>query len=89
LVDFNKNIRVAQDPYSEPTETAGYSESLFQIAWRGRWWILLSVLLCLGAGFSYIFKATPIYTSTSRVYVEQGGLKIITQTEGIMTQSKN
>ena len=34
-------------------------------------------------------KATPIYTSTARLYVEQSGPKIITEYEGVMTGSKN
>ena len=64
-------------------------ESLFKIAWRGRWLIAASIVICLGMAFGYLFKATPIYTSTSRIYVEQSGPKIIQQAEGVMTQSKN
>ena len=42
-----------------------------QVAWRRRWTIVLSVVLCLGAGFIYLMKATPEFTSTSKIYVEQ------------------
>jgi capsular exopolysaccharide synthesis family protein len=62
---------------------------LLQIALRHRWIILPTVLLFLAAAFIYLSKATPIYTSTSRLYVEQTGPKIITDYEGVMTQAKN
>jgi succinoglycan biosynthesis transport protein ExoP len=65
-------------------------ESLIQIVWHSRWIVLLALIVVLVAAFTYIFKATPIYTSTSRIYVEQTGPKIITEIEqGVMTQSKN
>lgn len=79
----------AEAPGGEPSMVAGVSESLFEIAWRNRWLILLCTALLLTAGFVYVMKATPIYTSTSRLYVEQAGPRILSETEGVMTQSKN
>ena len=65
-------------------------ENVFQIMWRSRWIMLLATIGALAMGFIYVSKATPIYTSTSRIYVEQSGPKIITEMEeGVMTQSKN
>ena len=64
-------------------------ESLLQVVLRHRWIILLTVISFLVVAFLYLLKATPIYTSTSRLYVEQSGPKIISEYEGIMTQSKN
>lgn len=65
-------------------------ESLLNIIWRGRWIILLTTVVALSVAFVYLAKATPIYTSSSRIYVEQSGPKVFTETEeGIMTQSKN
>jgi len=65
-------------------------ESLIQIIWRNRWIMLLATIGALALGFVYISKVTPIYTSTSRIYVEQSGPRIITEMEeGVMTQSKN
>jgi len=64
-------------------------EGFLEIALRHRWIVLLTVILFLSAGFFYLLTATPIYTSTSRLYVEQSGPKIITEYEGLMTQSKN
>ena len=63
--------------------------SLFEVLLRHRWTILLSTAVCLVVAVLYLLKATPIYTSTSRLYVEQTGPKIMTESEGVMTQSKN
>ena len=65
------------------------SESLIQVVWRNRWVILLTTIASLAIAFIYVLKATPIYSSTSRIYVEQSGPKILTEAEGVMTQSKN
>jgi succinoglycan biosynthesis transport protein ExoP len=64
-------------------------EDLVQVIWRGRWIVLLTIAVALGVGLTYITVATPIYTSTSRIYVEQSGPRILTEAEGLMTQSKN
>jgi len=64
-------------------------EGFLQIALRHRWMVLLTIILFLAAAFLYLLKATPIYTSTARLYVEQSGPKIITEYKGVMTQSKN
>ena len=63
--------------------------SLLEILLRHRWLILLTIILCLVAAFLYLLRATPTYTSTSRLYVEQTGPKIISEYEGVMTRSKN
>lgn len=65
-------------------------ESLIQIIWNNRLIVLVTTLAALIAVLVYLIKSTPIYTSTSKIYVEQSGPKIISETEeGIMTQSNN
>ncbi|RPJ29142.1 MAG: hypothetical protein EHM35_13410, partial [Planctomycetaceae bacterium] len=64
-------------------------ESLLQVVLRHRWIILTSTLLFVAGAFLYLAKATPIYTSASRVYVEQTGPKIIDEYGGVMTRSSN
>ena len=64
-------------------------EGFLQIVLRHRWTVLFVTVLSLVAAFVYILKATPIYTSASRLYVEQSGPKIISDYEGIMTRSMN
>ena len=64
-------------------------EDLVQIIWRSRWIVFLTMAVVLGIGLTYITVATPVYTSTSRIYVQQSGPKILTEAEGVMTQLKN
>lgn len=64
-------------------------EGLLQVVLRHRWTILSTTILFLFVTFFYLSKVTPIYTSTSKLYVEQTGPKIINEYEGVMTQSKN
>ncbi|MBN2312733.1 MAG: polysaccharide biosynthesis tyrosine autokinase [Sedimentisphaerales bacterium] len=63
--------------------------NLLSILWRNRWIISVTMVVSLSIGFVYITKAAPTYTSLSRVYVEQSGPKILSEAEGVMTQSKN
>ena len=57
-----------------------------QVAWRRRWTIVLAVVLCVSAGFIYLMKATPLYTSTSRIYVEQPP-RILGDAQGLAPQT--
>ena len=59
------------------------------ILWQRRWTVALATLLLLAAGLTYLLKATPIYTSMSRLYVEQQGPKVFSEAQGVMTESKN
>lgn len=58
-------------PFVETVE--GFSESLFEILWRRRWTVLSAVIVAMAVGLVYLQRATPLYTSTSRLYVEQAG----------------
>jgi capsular exopolysaccharide synthesis family protein len=64
-------------------------EGLLEIALRHRWVIAASTWLALFTGVIYLLRATPIYISSARLYVEQTGPRIISEFEGVMTQSKN
>ena len=65
-------------------------KSLLHVLWHHSWIVMGSTFLVLVAGFIYLVKATPIYTSTARIYVEQSGPKIMGDLEeGVMTGSKN
>ncbi len=93
MINQNENHNAIGEnrSYVETPPAVGLmSESLVQIIWRSRWIVLLAAVVVLVAAFVYLAKATPIYTSTSRIYVEQSGPKIIREMEeGFMTRSKN
>jgi len=100
FVILSKNVPQKKNMNNNPIEN-GSSNSAFlrdnelpqedflQIILHHRWIILCTVVLFLIAAFLYLLKATPIYISTSRLYIEQTGPKIINEYEGIMTHSKN
>ncbi len=92
MVNLSENNRMAEQnkPYVEIPQAVGLMpESLLQIIWRSRWIVLFVTVAALGGAFTYLSKTTPIYTSTSKIYVEQSGPKILVEAEGVMTQSKN
>jgi len=47
----------------------GGGDSLFQIAWRGKWFIVLGALLGLGGAYAYLQRLPLEYSSTSRILV--------------------
>ncbi len=86
---YNNTIESGNLDSALPPDEGLSQEGFLEIALRHRWIVLLTVILFLSAGFFYLLTVTPIYTSASRLYVEQSGPKIITEYEGLMTQSKN
>lgn len=87
--DKNQTIENGSLNLTPPPGKELSQESFLAIALRHRWVILSTTILFLVVGLFYLLKATPIYTSTVRLYVEQTGPKIISEYEGGMTQSKN
>lgn len=71
----------------DPGHRAG-AASLLQVLWRRRWTVLVVTAVCLAAGLIYVLKATPVYTSTSRLLVEQSGRKLLTD-EAMASRSSN
>lgn len=66
------------------------SGSMFEILWRRRWTILLVCLLASAGGLLYLQNATPRYTSTSRLCVEQAGPQVFERdTSGMITRWDN
>jgi capsular exopolysaccharide synthesis family protein len=65
------------------------AESLVGILIHNRGLVFYTTLIFLFVALIYIFQATRVYTSHSRLYVEQSGPRLISEFEGVMTQSKN
>ncbi|MBN1126170.1 MAG: polysaccharide biosynthesis tyrosine autokinase [Sedimentisphaerales bacterium] len=67
-----------------------FTEGLFAIVWRRRWTVLVTTVVILVAGFFYLQRATPLYESTSRVYVEQIGPQVFEKDNtGVITRWSN
>jgi len=63
------------------------SASLLQILGRRRWTVLVTTVLALAGGFLYLQYTTPLYTSTSKVLVEQTGPQIFERdTSGVIAR---
>lgn len=65
------------------------SDNLVQVIGRNRWLMVLTIGITVAAGLIYVTAATPLYTSTSTIYVEQSGPKILTDVERVTSPSRN
>lgn len=65
------------------------SDGLAHLLWKSKWTILVCTILALVAGFTYLLYCTPVYSSVSRLYVEQEGPKVLGDVQSVMMQSKN
>jgi succinoglycan biosynthesis transport protein ExoP len=74
--------------FFSPVVPGQTSESLLAVAWHRRWIILICVVLALAAGLACIQTATPIYTSTSRLYLEYVNTLAITSELGRLPQTE-
>ena len=85
----NKNSNLTfEQGNSQMQDSLNFLPLIF-IVLRHRLTILCATIGFMVVAFMYILKATPIFTSASRLYVEQSGPKIINEFEGVMTQSNN
>jgi capsular exopolysaccharide synthesis family protein len=50
---------------------AAAADNLFRLAWQSRWIIVITVVVTLVAGFAYIRRSTPVFRSTSKLYVSE------------------
>ena len=88
MIENNKNAEnqtgaAAEQPIQDKNRTFAITLQRRKLS------VLIVTVIFIAAAILYISKAVPTYTSTSRLYVEQTGPKVITAYEGIMTQSKN
>jgi capsular exopolysaccharide synthesis family protein len=62
--------------------------NLLSIAWKSRWLILLCTTVGVATAWSVLQRATPLYTSVSRIYVERN-LPRLLDFEGPVAQTGN
>ena len=90
MIHSNENHPTVAQNLELPPDATSAPSSLFQVIWRHAWIVIGCTVLALVAGFIYLAKVTPTYTSKSRVYVEQSGPKIMGDLEqGVMTGGRN
>lgn len=87
-MDDKINVNGNSNVMTEQGENMPQQSLLHIVLWH-RWTIFITVIIFLAIAVLYLVRATPIYKSDSRLYVEQSGPKIINDYDGIMTQSNN
>lgn len=63
------------------------SEGLLTVLWRNRWIVLVCTLATLAAGFGYVSVATPVYTSTAKLYLNYESIQISQYEPGQMPRT--
>lgn len=69
--------RMSQSPAAASWGGDTIPDSLLTMAWRGRWIILVATLVGLGSGIYRLRTIVPKYDSTSRIYIEKTGPRIM------------
>jgi succinoglycan biosynthesis transport protein ExoP len=79
LVEYDANLPVELDSAAAAGDGTGGGPqtSLLALAWRARWLILLTALLGVGAGWAWLQRVEPLYTSVSSLYIERHMPKIL------------
>src|SRR5260221_13648793 len=72
---------------SIPTPGASPSARLLEVLWRRRWTLALTACVCIAAAAIYLYAATPIYSSMSKVAISQNGPKPFSDAQGFVAQS--
>jgi polysaccharide biosynthesis transport protein len=63
------------------------TRGLPEVIWRRRWSVLGVLALCVGAAGLYLLHTKATFTSEARVYVQQRAPTIISQEDGVVTNS--
>src|SRR5688500_14304523 len=84
-----ESLAESEEPLAAAAVTGPHpaGDKLLTMVWRRRWTVLAITLLSVAAGFIYLLKATPIFTSSSRIYVEQSGPRIMSDQQTGMPRS--
>ena len=64
-------------PMPAGTDANANKGELLEIFWRGRWIIIAALVVAIGLAVLYLQSTTPLYTSSSSIYVAQSGPKIM------------
>ena len=60
---------------------------LLEVLWRRRWTVVWTTLACLLLAAVYLAVATPIYSATAKVFVQQNAPKAYAENQGYVAQS--
>jgi capsular exopolysaccharide synthesis family protein len=93
MTGFNRNTSMEYRPPEQPQQQDPNQEPHRRNALRGIWqqrWIVVGVLvLAVAAGVIYIYRATPIFQSASRISIDQNGARVIRDIDGYVGPNPN
>src|SRR5262245_29332 len=61
--------------------------SLLRAVWRHFWLVIVFAVFGAGGAWFYLKHTTPMYTSTSKIYIEPTGPRVLTETLGSAQRS--
>jgi capsular exopolysaccharide synthesis family protein len=77
-------------PLAASHDGAEFSGDHFlKVVWRRRWIIVGCLAIALASAALYLYRATPIYSSTSQMYIQQNGPRIIGDLQSADTDIAN
>ncbi len=65
-----------------PTGEGVGQRSVVAVVWRGRWLVLGCVVAAVAAGAAYLVRATPMFSSTAVLYIQQSASKVVSEDLG-------
>ena len=67
------------DAYAAPVAQPAHQRSIGLVIWHRKVLVLICIALALGSGVFYLSRATPMYSSSSSLYVQQSLPKIVSE----------
>src|SRR3954452_22569459 len=80
--DIQRSTAVVSEYPPAPSVSPVQTKDLLEVVWRSRWIVLLAPIICIGAALVYLHRTRLEYTSSSRIFIEQNGPKLIATNEG-------
>lgn len=82
----SREISLADAEYAS-APTAGVADRpvnapIWSVLWRRRWVVVACLVVTMASAGAYLRKATPYYASNSRVYIQQYGVQILSDSAG-------
>src|SRR3954453_6068432 len=93
MTAFSRNTSMEYRPPEQPQQHDPNQEPHRRNPLRGIWqqrWIVVGVLVvAMAAGVIYIWRATPIFMSQSRISIDQNGARVIRDIDGFVGPNPN
>ena len=78
MTAFSRNpLDVSPSDSSAPGGAEAHRRGPLQVIWLRRWIVAVVMILAMGVGVVQFQRATPMFSSTARIYVSQNGPKLV------------